>query len=263
MSTFPSNQARKALQDGHTIIGTMLAEIRQPAIMQLLVNAGFDFVIIDNEHGPFSVETIAELSRTARNLGLTPIVRVPDLAYPYLAQSLDGGAQGIMLPRVYDGEQVRRAVEITKYPPMGMRGCAFGRGHTDFQAMSLSETMAIANAGNMLVIQIETQEAVDNLDEILSVPGVDAAFVGPTDLSIALGVPGQTDSPVLISAIDKVLDACRRHDVYPALQMNDLALAMEWSRKGMRMISSMSETALLVSAGAQVTSTIRSVDSET
>ena len=195
MSTFHVNRTKEALRNGQAVVGTMVVEIRQPSVMQLLVNAGFDFIVIDNEHSPYSSGTIAELSQAARNLGLTPIVRVPDLAYPYLAQPLDSGAQGIMLPRVYNADQVKEAVQIMKYPPLGARGCAFGRGATDFKGAPLAETMAAANEQTMLIVQIETKEAIENGDEILAVPGVDVAFVGPTDLSISLGVPGQIDSP--------------------------------------------------------------------
>ena len=129
-SIIEHNRMKQALQNGQSVVGTMVVEIRQPAVMQLLANAGFDFVIIDNEHGPFNIETIAELSRAAIYAGLTPIVRIPDLAYPYVAQPLDSGAQGIMQPRVYDAAQVRQAVEMMKYPPLGRRGSALSRGYT-------------------------------------------------------------------------------------------------------------------------------------
>ena len=254
---FPINQAKLALKEGRSVIGTMLAEIRQPAIMQVLLNAGFDLVIIDNEHGPFNIETIADLSRTARWLGLTPIVRVPDLAYPYLAQSLDGGAQGIMLPRVYTVEQVEQAVQIMKYPPLGLRGCAFSRGHSDFQPKPLTETMAQANDETMLVVQVETKEAVDNIEAIVTVPGVDVALVGPTDLSIALGVPGQLGSPILHAAIEKVIAVCQQHNVYPGIHINGKEAATHWATKGMRLVSSESETGLLTQAGLGLTSAIR------
>lgn len=256
-SIIPPNRLKQALQQGQPAIGTMVAEIRQPAVMQLLANAGFDFAIIDNEHGPFSIETIAELSRAARHIGLTPLVRVPDLAYPYLAQSLDAGAQGVMVPRIFNAEQVRRAVQIIKYPPLGQRGTALSRGFTDFKAGPLVEAMAAANDQTFLIIQIETQEAVDNIEEIVSTPGVDVTLVGPTDLSIALGVPGQMDSPKLHAAIEKMIEACQRHQVYPALHMNDLQWAAYWAKKGMRLLSSNSETGLLVKGGLEVTSKIR------
>lgn len=106
-SIIPPNRIKQALQAGQAVAGTMVVEIRQPAVMQLLANAGFDFVIIDNEHGAFNLETIADLSRTAIYVGLTPLVRIPDLTYPYVAQTLDAGAQGIMAPRITEPEQVR------------------------------------------------------------------------------------------------------------------------------------------------------------
>jgi 2-dehydro-3-deoxyglucarate aldolase/4-hydroxy-2-oxoheptanedioate aldolase len=235
----------------------MLVEIRQPAIMQLLANAGFDFVIIDNEHGPFNIETIADLSRTARYLGLTPIVRVPDLAYPYLAQSLDAGAQGLMLPRIYTADQVQGALQMIKYPPLGMRGCALSRGHTDFKVGPMAETMAQANEEILLIVQIETQSAADNVEDIVSIPGVDVALVGPSDLSIGMGKPGQMDTPEFNAVLEKVIAVCQRHHVFAGIHINDVNLAIRWARQGMRMISSSSETSLLVSAGSKLTSTLR------
>lgn len=251
------NRIKQALRNGQSVLGTMVAEIRQPAIMQLLANAGFDFVIIDNEHGPFNIETIADLSRTARWVGLTPIVRVPELAYPYLAQSLDVGAQAIMLPRVTDVSQVEQAAQIIKYPPVGQRGCALSRAHTNFRAGPVQEIMDAANGETMLVIQIETAAALEQIDQIVSVPGVDVAFIGPNDLSIALGVPGQSNSPVLVAAIERVMDSCQRHGVIAAIQMNDMKLATHWAQRGIRMLSYGAEVGLLVSAGLQATGALR------
>ena len=253
----PTNLMKQALHNGQPVIGTMVAEFRQPAVMQLLKNAGFQAVIIDNEHGPFSIETIADLSRTARYIGLTPIVRVPDLAYPYLAQSLDAGAQGIMLPRVYSPEQVQQAVEIMKYPPLGRRGCALSRGQMDFKSGSLADTMATANDESLLIVQIETKEAVTNIEAIVTIPGVDVALIGPTDLSISLGIPGELTSPLLHAAIETTLAACQRSDVFPAIHINDLDQAVYWAKKGMRFVSSSAEVGLLVRGGLEVTSTIR------
>lgn len=246
----PSNLMKPALHEGRFLLGTMVAEFRQPAVMMLLKQAGFDFVIIDNEHGPFTIETIADLSRTAQLLGLTPLVRVPDLAYPYLAQSLDAGGQGVMVPRLQNAGQVREAVEMIKYPPLGRRGCALSRAHTNFQSGSLAETMAAANEETLLLIQIETWEAVDQIETIAAVPGVDVALVGPTDLSIALGVPGQLDSPVLHAAIERVIKICEQHSVYPAIHINSPEWAAYWAKKGMRLVSSGAELSFLLS-GAQ------------
>ena len=256
-SIIAPTRVKHALREGKVVLGTMVAEIRQAAIMQLLANAGFDFCIIDNEHGPFNIETIADLSRAARLYGITPIVRVPDLAYPYLAQALDVGAQGVMLPRVTTVEQVRQAAQIIKYPPVGARGCALNRAHTNFLGGSVIDIMARANEETMLVIQIETKEALEQVEEIVAVPGVDVAFIGPNDLSIALGVHGQTTSPIMVAAIERVVAACQKHNVTAAIQLADVQLATEWIQKGIPMVSYSAETGLLMSAGLAATSALR------
>ncbi len=253
------NRTRRALAEGRAVLGTMVAEIRQPAIMQLLVNGGFDFAIIDNEHGPFNIETIADLSRTAVALGITPIVRVPDIAYPYIAQALDAGAQGIMAPRIYTAAQTKQVVDTVKYPPVGQRGSAMSRGQTTFRGGNVIEMMEEANQESLVIIQVETAAALESIDEIVSVPGVDVAFIGPNDLSIALGVPGQTTSSVLVDAIERVMDACVRHGVTAAIQMNDMKLALHWAEQGFRMMSYSAETGLLISAALTATASLRAV----
>ncbi len=260
-SIIPPNRIRHILQEGGSVVGTMVAEIRQPVVMRLLAHAGFDFVIIDNEHGPFTIETIADLSRAARDLGLTPIVRIPDLTYSHIAPPLDAGAQGLMIPRVAGAEQVRQVVQMMKYPPQGRRGCAFNRGHSDFKIGPVPEAMARANRETMLVVQIETRSAVDHMEEIIAVPGLDVAFIGPLDLSIALDVPGQMNHPTAQATIEKMIHTCQRHGVVPAIHMNDLELAVQWVQKGMRLVSSMAETGLIIRAGREVTSAIRAASS--
>lgn len=256
-SIIAPNPLRQALRAGNVVLGTMVAEIRQPAIMQLLAIAGFNFTIIDNEHGPFNIETIADLSRAGRAYGITPIVRVPELSYTYLAQSLDVGAQGIMLPRVYTVEQVKEAIQIVKYPPDGQRGNALNRGHTNFQGGPVLDIMVRANQENLTVIQIETKEALEQVDAIAAVPGVDVLFIGPNDLSISLGVAGPPTSPTMVSAIEKIVAACQRHGIYCAIQLADVNLARHWAANGIPMISYSAEASLLINAGQTVTKGIR------
>ena len=257
-SIVPPNQLRRRLADGGLAVGTMLVEVRQPGVMRLLANAGFDFVLIDSEHGPFTVETIADLSRAARDARLTPVVRIPELTYFHVTQALDGGAQGIMLPRVTAPDQVEACVRWMKYPPQGRRGAVLARGHTEFRAGPLAETLAALNRESFLIVQIETAEALDQLEAILAVPGVDAALVGPTDLSLSLGIPGQMTHPRLIEAIARVLEACGRHAVVPAIHTNDVAMTAEWAKRGMRLVSINSEAGLLIQGGRQAVTTIRS-----
>ena len=255
--TVPENRLRALLAQGRTAVGAMVIELRQPSVMGLLGQAGLDFVLLDTEHGPFSIETVADLSRAARAAGVTPIVRVPELTYTHLTQPLDAGGQGIMLPRVTEPEQVRFALECIKYVPDGRRGVVLGRGHTEFRGGPLGEMLQAMNRETFLVIQIETREAVERVDELLAVPGVDAALVGPTDLSVALGVPGRMDDPLLVQAIERVMASCHAHQVIPAIHTNDVAMTAAWARRGMRLVSISSEVGLLVAGVRQAVSKVR------
>jgi 2-dehydro-3-deoxyglucarate aldolase/4-hydroxy-2-oxoheptanedioate aldolase len=255
-SLIPINRIKHALRDGQAVIGTMIVEFRQPSVVQLLANAGFEFFIIDNEHGPFTIETIADLTRAAVYMGLTPLVRVPELTYAHIAQSLDAGAQGIMAPRISTAAQVREVLQMMKYPPEGRRGNALSRGYTQFKSGPVAEVMAQVNEETLLIVQVEMREAVENIDEIVSTPGVDVALIGPNDLSIALGVPGQQNHATVQAAIQKTMAACQRHGVAPGIHMNDLSLAVHWARQGMRLVSSNAEIGLLVKAGQEVTKSI-------
>lgn len=257
MSIIPPNKIKQALKEDRPVIGTMVVESRQVAVMQFLANAGFDFAIIDNEHGPFTIETIAELSRAARHHGLTPVVRVPDIAYPLIAQPLDAGAQAIMIPRITEAGQVRQAIQMMKYPPLGSRGSALSRGYTGFRSGSVVEAMAQANEETMLIVQIETRQALENREEIIALPGVDAALIGPNDLAIALGVPGQLNHPDMQSAIQAMIATCQQHNVVPALHINDLELARYWAGQGMRLLSFKSEVGLMMQAGQEAALALR------
>ena len=252
----PVNRLLARLRDGELSVGTMLVELRQPVVMEWLRQAGLDFVIIDGEHGPFPVDVLADLSRGARAAGLTPIVRIPELTYAFVTGALDGGAQGIMLPRVTEPGQVEQCLEWMKYPPVGRRGAVLARGHTGFRAGPLSESLAGLNGQSMLIAQVETAEAVERVEEIVAVPGVDAALIGPTDLSLALGVPGQMDHPTLVAAIERTMAACRAHGVHPAIHTNDVKMTARWAAAGMPLVSIASEVGLL---GAGVRGAVTSI----
>jgi 2-keto-3-deoxy-L-rhamnonate aldolase RhmA len=251
------NRLRRLLAEGTTPIGVFLIEFRQVAVLQILADCGFDFVIIDNEHGVFDIESIAELSRAARLIDLMPIVRIPDHAYPWIAQALDAGAIGIMAPRIETPAQVAAVVRSMKYPPQGARGNAMGLGYMEFRSGPVPEVLRRENEETFLVVQIETRGAVENLEAIMATPGVDAALVGPNDLAIALGVPGETDGPEVRAVIERVIDVGRRTGTASAVHMRDLDAAVRWIGRGVRMLSCRSETILLADAGRAVVERLR------
>ncbi len=250
----PENLCKAKLADGSFVLGTMLVHTRQPVIMNILAQAGYDFVIIDNEHGVFTNETISDLSVAARNAEVTPMVRITDGTYTQVAQALDGGVQGIMLPRVYTVEQVEKVANIMKYPPVGGRGCATGRASNDFQRADVGEFMEGMNRESMLIVQVETAEILEHLDEVAAIPAVDVLFVGPNDLSIAFGVAGQVKDSRVTDACEKVVETCVNHGKTPALQVNAAEDLTGWRDRGMQMLSAGSEMGFL-GAGARLFST--------
>jgi 2-keto-3-deoxy-L-rhamnonate aldolase RhmA len=247
----PENICRSKLKSGQFVLGTMLVHTRQPVVMNILEQAGYDFVIIDNEHGVFTNETISDLSVAARNANITPIVRVTDGTYTQVAQALDGGVQGIMLPRVYTVDQVQDVAKIMKYPPEGMRGCAAGRASNDFQRADVGEFMEGFNREGMLLVQVETTEILEHLDEVAAIDAVDVLFVGPNDLSIAFGVPGQVKDSRVTDACQRVIETCKKHGKTPGLQVNVADDLAGWKDRGMQMLSAGSEMGFL-GAGARL-----------
>ena len=177
----------------------MFVGIASPAIVEMCGYAGFDFVIIDNEHGPASIETTEHLIRAARVANVIPVVRTLE---PDILRILDIGASGIQVPQVNTAEQARRIVAAAKYPPVGNRGAAFSPRAAGYGFFGGPPHAKASNEGLAVILMIETREALDNLDEIVTVPGVDAVFIGPNDLSFSLGYSGDQKHVDVVSAID-------------------------------------------------------------
>ncbi|GAB4520026.1 MAG: aldolase/citrate lyase family protein [Anaerolineae bacterium] len=230
------NKVRAALKRGEVVIGTMVTDMRSPAIAMLFANAGFDFMFIDMEHGAYDLETVADIIKVARLAGIVPLVRVPDALYHLIARVLDAGAMGVMVPRVETRETVEQAVAALRYPPVGVRGCSTMKGNSDYQGGPLWEFTRHANDNILAVMQIERKEAIDHIDELLSVPGVDVALIGPADLTLSLGAPSPQD-PMVQEAIQKVIDAGKRHGVATGIHLRDVEQLKMWRSRGMTMLT--------------------------
>ncbi len=231
------NRVRAKLNNGETVLGTMIQELRSPAVPVLFANAGFDFIFIDMEHGAHNMETVSDMIKTARFAGITPFVRVPDLQYHLIARCLDAGAQGFMVPRIETREQAEKAVAYSKYPPMGERGCSINKGHNDYKGDDLISFIKNANEENFVILQIERKAAMDDLDNILSVEGVDGAVLGPNDMAVSYGVPNDLNSPLMNDIFMKVLETGKKYGVYTGMHIGNLKKLVEWKNKGMQLIT--------------------------
>lgn len=206
-----NNILRKKLQNNEKVLGTFF-EIGGKTAVECLGIAGLDFLIIDTEHGPFDVESTSDFIMAAELRGITPFVRVKDTTRPSILKMLDIGAMGLIVPCVQTVEEVHRLVEYAKYYPLGKRGVAMTRSAAFGFAPSTVDTrlhFEKYNRETMLIPQCETMGALENIEKIAAIDGVDGIFVGPYDLSVALGKPAQLDDPDVVEAIATVLKACR------------------------------------------------------
>ena len=230
------NTLRELLNQGKPAYGTMIQDVRSPSIGQIMALAGCNFLFFDMEHGPFNLETIADMVRVTRLAGVTPLVRVPDAEYHLMCRPLDVGAQGIMIPRVETKTQVEHIIECTMYPPLGSRGCSVNKGHNDFASQEPWEFSQQANQENLVILQIERQRAVEDIEELLSVPGVGAVVIGPNDMALSLGIRSDDLLGALEEPIQHVLQACLAQHIPCGVHIANLEWLAEWQRRGMQLL---------------------------
>lgn len=252
------NKVKKALKQGKVVIGTMVTAVRSPGIAQMLATSGFDFVIIDLEHSSFSIQTVEDIIWAAKAADICSIVRIPHKkGHHLLSRPLDAGAQGLLIPRVETKEDVINIVKATKYYPMGERGMGLRRAHTDFVKRDVSKITEDANRETLIITQIESKKAIDNLDSLLSLEGVDVALAGPNDLSQSLGVPGQTDHPEEIKYINKMVKICRKHNIVSGIHLGSVEALKRWIKEGMKFIVVSNDINMIVDTGTRLVRELR------
>jgi 4-hydroxy-2-oxoheptanedioate aldolase len=209
------NHVRKRLKAGEPSIGTWLS-LPSPEAAEYISKVGFDWLVVDAEHNPVDIRTLAQMFASMTAAGIAPMVRIPWNSPENFKRVLDAGAWGVVVPMVNTREEAERAVQAARYFPDGNRSVGGGRHALSWDS-SGAEYFRAANDQVLVVLQIEHIEGVRNADEILSVPGVDACFIGPNDLAasmgLGLGVPLESDHPELVEAIMTIRDTCKKHGV--------------------------------------------------
>jgi len=223
------------LREGGITVGCFVKH-PSPGIVEVLGLLGWDFVVIDCEHGPIDRLACENVARAAQAGGAAAIVRVPSIDRAPILQALDSGAQGIHAPLVGSRVDAENAVALAKYAPEGTRGLAGVRALSYGMVGSLAEHVSRVNEQSLVVCQIENVAGLDALDEICAVPGVDVVFVGPTDLGQSLGVVGQRDHPDLTAAIERIAVAALEAGKVLGILVSDEADAARWVERGARYI---------------------------
>ncbi|MGC2402067.1 MAG: aldolase/citrate lyase family protein [Acidobacteriaceae bacterium] len=227
---------RRRFSQSEIVLGQMVLEFFTPGIGAMLAACGLDFVIFDMEHGRCDISLLAEMVASCRGTEIVPIARVPDPAYAPLSRALDVGARGVMVPRVESRAQAEDIVSQLRYAPAGRRGVALGIAHDLYRAGN-PEFFAKMNEEICVILLLETETAFEHLDEIISVPGVDVAWMGHYDLTVSMGIPAQFDHPRFLSAMDELITVCRRHGVAPGFLPPSPESTVHWIQRGFRAIS--------------------------
>ena len=230
------NTTKAKLKAGETVFGCF---VRYPdaSLVEVLGYQGWDFIVFDGEHGTLTPRDCENMVRAAELREVTPIVRVTTNQPPVILRYMDVGAQGLHVPWVNSAAEAEAAVRSVKYYPRGIRGLAGVRAADYGQVIPLSEYVQQANAETLVVIHIETVEAVERLPEIVAVDGVDVIFIGPTDLSHSFGVPGQPQHPTVQEAMQRVVETVAASNAALGIFVSNAAAARQWRERGVQYIA--------------------------
>ncbi len=215
------NTLKQKLEDGRAVFGAMIT-FPSPPIVEMLGYLGFDWVLIDNEHGSITVDNSEEMIRAAELTGVAPIVRPVGNRPEIIAPFLDRGAWGVQIPRVNTREEAMAAVDACKYYPEGHRGI-FSRGRPAEYGLSgtTQDYVVQANVNTLVCLMLEEVEAIDNLEELLTVKGIDVLFIGSGDLSQSMGYPGQQTHPEVQALMEKGVKLIREAGIVAGVSCPD------------------------------------------
>lgn len=243
-----ANHVRRRLAAGEPSIGTWLS-LPSPEAAEYVSALGFDWLVVDAEHNPVDIRTLAQMFIAMKGSPVAPMVRIPWNTPEHFKRVLDAGAWGIVVPNVKSRAEAEAAVDAMRYYPQGSRGVGGGRHALSFDTTA-PEYYRQANDEALLVLMIEHADGVEHADEILSTPGVDACFIGPNDMAtsmgLGLGVPLESDNPRLVEAIKHVRETCKKHGVAPGIHCSSAAAVNRRIEEGFQFCAMASELRYLL-----------------
>ena len=232
-----TGKLKQRVRNRDILIHGCVMDSRSGAVIEMYHATGFDVVLLDREHTALNSETIREHIRLARALDIPCMVRVAELSYAEINRVMDQAPDGLYVPRIRTRQDVEEIIRLAKFPPRGVKGfgastCPAGK-YLGWQP-DMRKQLDFFNDDFVIGIQIETKEALENLDEILSVSGIDIAVIGNDDLTLGLGIPGQFDHPDYLAEVRRVIAACQRYGVLPGIACGDPVKVRFWKDQGMR-----------------------------
>jgi len=235
----------KDFKESGRIAGTMFKILRNPASAIIAAQAGLDFVMLDMEHAAYGFDDISDMAAVAGATGIKIMARVPELSKGYVSRALDSGATGVMVPMIQTKEEAEMLAAWAKYPDTGSRGLSARGAHTGYaRQKDIKCFMAQENEATLCIAQIETGRAVENIDDIARVEGIDVMLIGPNDLALSLGCPGEFMASAVVDAIGRVAAAAAENGKIFGMHA-DRHLISKWIPYGLRFIMSSSDIDLL------------------
>ena len=227
---------RKKLEEGGVVIGSFI-KAANPALIEILGMSGMDYVLLDMEHGPVSMEKLENLIRAADAVGFCAFVRVAGHKESDILHALDKGPGGVLIPMVSNKTAAQQIVNYARYAPIGERGIDIYSRAARFGYIPKAEFFSKANKETLLAIQIEGEEGANNLDEILSVDGIDIVYVGPYDLSQSMGIPGQINDDRVIDKVKEITKTAKSRGKFVGVYVDDVETARLYAEIGAQFIS--------------------------
>jgi len=255
-------QLKAKTRAGGIVYGTMLSAARNPRWATTIAGLGLDYVIVDSEHAPRGRTEIADLLAGLRSVDVVPIVRVPIPSSHYITMALDAGAQGILAPYCETPDEVREVVGATKWRPLKGEFVRRVVEQGEFPSDASREYLERRNQHSVCIVGIESVPAMEALEDIVAIEGIDAIFVGPNDLSISLGVPDQYDHPEYEAALRTIIATCQDRNVPVLIHHQTPDLTQKWLREGARFVLHCTETRAVHNAFREEFGAIRAVGEE-
>tara|TARA_B100000902_G_C27243913_1_gene881528 strand:- start:482 stop:1264 length:783 start_codon:yes stop_codon:yes gene_type:complete len=256
---FMKNVAKEKILNNELCLGVGLRQSRTVDIGKIMATSGYDWLFIDMEHNSMDIDIASQISVAAQDAGITPIVRVPDFAHHHATRVLDCGAMGVVFPHVENADIAKKLVSYCLYPPKGHRSMTGVLPQLDFKQQAIADVAHTINDNMLIVIMLESPEAIANVDSIAAVDGIDVILIGTNDLCMEMGIPGDYSNPKVKDAYSKVIEACKKYRKTPGMGgVYNEELMSEYINMGMKFILSGSDLSFMMQSALQRSNKLRS-----
>ena len=253
------NVAKEKILNNELCLGVGLRQSRTVDIGKIMATSGYDWLFIDMEHNSMDIDIASQISVAAQDAGITPIVRVPDFAHHHATRVLDCGAMGVVFPHVENADIAKKLVSYCLYPPKGHRSMTGVLPQLDFKQQAIADVAHTINDNMLIVIMLESPEAIANVDSIAAVDGIDVILIGTNDLCMEMGIPGDYSNPKVKDAYSKVIEACKKYRKTPGMGgVYNEELMSEYINMGMKFILSGSDLSFMMQSALQRSNKLRS-----